>query len=257
MRPLYFYQKDTSMTQKTYFIADLHLTENRPDISAAFFKFLESNILNQNVDALYILGDFFEVWVGDDYVTELARNVATQLKAVSDSGIPVYFIHGNRDFILREQYAELAGITLLDEQTVIDLYGTPTVILHGDEMCTQDVEYQKFRKKSRGWWWPKLMLAMPLWYRKKIARNAREKSKLSQADKPIEVLDVVDSAVLETFDKHNVKNMIHGHTHRPKVHTYSLNGQTLTRTVLGDWYEQGSYLVVTPNGQQLVHTPFM
>jgi len=257
MRPLYFYQKDPPMTQKTYFIADLHLTENRPDISAAFFKFLESNILNQNVDALYILGDFFEVWVGDDYVTELARNVATQLKAVSDSGIPVYFIHGNRDFILREQYAELAGMTLLDEQTVIDLYGTPTVILHGDEMCTQDVEYQKFRKKSRGWWWPKLMLAMPLWYRKKIARNAREKSKLSQADKPIEILDVVDNAVLETFDKHNVKNMIHGHTHRPKVHTYSLNGQTLTRTVLGDWYEQGSYLVVTPNGQQLVHTPFM
>ncbi|GAB0110786.1 UDP-2,3-diacylglucosamine diphosphatase [Pseudoalteromonas distincta] len=242
------------MTRKTYFIADLHLSENRPDISTAFFKFLESNILNQDVDALYILGDFFEVWVGDDYVTELAGDVAKYLKAVSNAGTPVYFIHGNRDFIMREQYTSLAGMTLLEEQTVIDLYGTPTVILHGDEMCTQDTEYQNFRKKSRSWWWPRLMLAMPLWYRKKIARNAREKSKQSQADKPIEILDVVEDAVLATFEKHGVSNMIHGHTHRPNVHTYTKNGETLTRTVLGDWYTQGSYLQVTPISQQLINT---
>ncbi|KDC52933.1 UDP-2,3-diacylglucosamine diphosphatase [Pseudoalteromonas fuliginea] len=244
------------MTHQTYFIADLHLSENRPDISAAFFDFLNTHILNKDVDALYILGDFFEVWVGDDYITALSSDVAKHLKAVSDSGTPVYFIHGNRDFIIRKQYADMAGMTLLAEQTVIDLYGTPTVILHGDEMCTQDTEYQNFRKKSRGWWWPKLMLAMPLWYRKKIARNAREKSKLSQADKPIEILDVVDDAVLATFAKHNVTNMIHGHTHRPNVHTYKINEQTLTRTVLGDWYTQGSYLVVTPKSQELINTPF-
>ncbi|KAA1163882.1 UDP-2,3-diacylglucosamine diphosphatase [Pseudoalteromonas fuliginea] len=244
------------MTHQTYFIADLHLSENRPDISAAFFDFLNTHILNKNVDALYILGDFFEVWVGDDYITALSTDVAKHLKAVSDSGTPVYFIHGNRDFIMRKQYADMAGMTLLAEQTVIDLYGTPTVILHGDEMCTQDTEYQNFRKKSRGWWWPKLMLAMPLWYRKKIARNAREKSKLSQANKPIEILDVVDDAVLATFAKHNVTNMIHGHTHRPNVHTYKVNEQTLTRTVLGDWYTQGSYLVVTPQSQELINTPF-
>jgi len=243
------------MTRQTYFIADLHLSENRPDITAAFFKFLHAHITSQKVDALYILGDFFEVWVGDDYVSELSAAVAEQLKAVNNLGIPIYFVHGNRDFIMREKYANMAGMTLLDEQTVIDLYGTPTVILHGDEMCTQDIEYQKFRQKSRGWWWPKLMLAMPLWYRKKIARDAREKSKLSQADKPIEILDVVQSAVLETFAKHNVANMIHGHTHRPNVHTYEVNNQTLTRTVLGDWYTQGSYLVVTPELQQLISTP--
>ncbi|ALS33614.1 UDP-2,3-diacylglucosamine hydrolase [Pseudoalteromonas translucida KMM 520] len=244
------------MTRKTYFIADLHLSENRPDISAAFFSFLNTHILNQDVDALYILGDFFEVWVGDDYITTLSANVAKHLKAVSDSGTPVYFIHGNRDFIMRDKYAAMAGMTLLDEQTVIDLYGTPTVILHGDEMCTQDIEYQTFRRKSRGWWWPKLMLAMPLWYRKKIARNAREKSKLSQANKPLEILDVVDDAVLATFAKHQVTNMIHGHTHRPNVHTYTVNQETLTRTVLGDWYTQGSYLVVTPQAQKLISTPF-
>lgn len=245
------------MTRKTYFIADLHLSENRPDISAAFFDFLNTHVLEQDVDALYILGDFFEVWVGDDYVTALSTDVAKHLKSVKDGGTPVYFIHGNRDFIMRKQYAKMAGMELLDEQTVIDLYGTPTVILHGDEMCTQDIEYQKFRKKSRGWWWTKLMLAMPLWYRKKVARNAREKSKLSQADKPMAILDVVDDAVLATFAKHNVTNMIHGHTHRPNVHTYTVNAQTLTRTVLGDWYTQGSYLVVTPKSQRLISTPFV
>ncbi len=241
--------------KQSYFIADLHLTENRPDITAAFFDFLDSKIINDDVDALYILGDFFEVWVGDDYQTDLSINVAARLSQVSESGTEVFFIHGNRDFIMREDYAKSASMTLLPEQVVIDLYGTPTVILHGDEMCTQDVEYQKFRKKSRGWWWPKLMLAMPLWYRKKIARNAREKSKQSQAGKALEILDVTEDAVLAMFEKHQVVNMIHGHTHRPNVHHYSINNNTLTRTVLGDWYEQGSYLRVTPANQELISAP--
>ena len=242
--------------KQSYFIADLHLTENRPDITAAFFDFLDNKIINDDVDALYILGDFFEVWVGDDYQTDLSKSVAARLSQVSESGTEVFFIHGNRDFIMREDYAKSASMTLLPEQVVIDLYGTPTVILHGDEMCTQDIEYQKFRKKSRGWWWPKLMLAMPLWYRKKIARNAREKSKQSQAGKALEILDVTEDAVLAMFEKHQVANMIHGHTHRPNVHHYKQNGKTLTRTVLGDWYEQGSYLRATPEQQKLIYTPF-
>ena len=241
--------------KQSYFIADLHLTENRPDITAAFFDFLDNKIINDDVDALYILGDFFEVWVGDDYQTDLSKSVAARLGLVSESGTEVFFIHGNRDFIMREGYAKSASMTLLPEQVVIDLYGTPTVILHGDEMCTQDVEYQKFRKKSRGWWWPKLMLAMPLWYRKKIARNAREKSKQSQAGKALEILDVTEDAVLAMFKKHQVANMIHGHTHRPNVHHYRVNNKTLTRTVLGDWYEQGSYLRVTPANQELISSP--
>ncbi|RJF37393.1 UDP-2,3-diacylglucosamine diphosphatase [Pseudoalteromonas gelatinilytica] len=241
---------------QSYFIADLHLTENRSDITAAFFDFLDSKIINDDVDALYILGDFFEVWVGDDYQTDLSKSVAARLSQASKSGTEVFFIHGNRDFIMREDYAKSASMTLLPEQVVIDLYGTPTVILHGDEMCTQDIEYQKFRKKSRGWWWPKLMLAMPLWYRKKIARNAREKSKQSQAGKALEILDVTEDAVLAMFEKHQVANMIHGHTHRPNVHHYNQSGKTLTRTVLGDWYEQGSYLRVTHEQQKLIHSPF-
>ncbi|KTF13460.1 UDP-2,3-diacylglucosamine diphosphatase [Pseudoalteromonas sp. H105] len=242
--------------RQTYFIADLHLSESRPDISAAFYHFLDTHVLNQNIDALYILGDFFEVWVGDDYVTPLSKEVAARLKQISDNATPVYFIHGNRDFIIRDKYAKQAGITLLPEQTVINLYGTPTVVLHGDEMCTQDTEYQNFRKKARGWWWPRLMLALPLWYRRSVAKKAREKSKQNQAGKSLEILDVSQEAVLDVFAKHQVKNMIHGHTHRPNVHHYKEQGTELTRTVLGDWYTQGSYLVVTPDSQKLVSTPF-
>jgi UDP-2,3-diacylglucosamine hydrolase len=241
--------------RQTYFIADLHLSDSRPDISTAFYHFLNTHILNQDVDALYILGDFYEVWVGDDYETPLSKEVASRLKQISDSGTPVFFIHGNRDFIIRNKYAKQAGMTLLSEQTVIDLYGTPTIILHGDEMCTQDIEYQKFRKKARGWWWPRLMLALPLWYRRSVAKKAREKSKQNQAGKSLEILDVTQEAVLDVFAKHQVKNMIHGHTHRPNVHHYKEQGTEFTRTVLGDWYTQGSYLVVTPKSQKLVSTP--
>ena len=186
----------------------------------------------------------------------MSKEVATRLKYISDNGTPVFFIHGNRDFIIRDKYAKQAGMTLLPEQTVIDLYGTPTVILHGDEMCTQDVEYQKFRKKARGWWWPRLMLALPLWYRRNVAKKAREKSKQNQAGKSLEILDVTQEAVLSVFTQHQVTNMIHGHTHRPDVHHYNEHGAVLTRTVLGDWYTQGSYLVVTPKSQKLISTPF-
>jgi UDP-2,3-diacylglucosamine hydrolase len=242
-------------SRKTYFISDLHLTEDRSDITNAFKLFLETH-MTDDVDALYILGDFFEVWIGDDGHTALTDEVASLLKSVSDRGIQVFFTHGNRDFLLGKQYAKQAGMTLLPEQQVIDLYGTPTVILHGDEMCTQDVAYQKFRKKSRGWWWPKLMLTMPLSYRRKVAKQARQKSIESQKGKPLDILDVTADAVLEMFAKHNVKHMIHGHTHRPNVHTIEKDGETLTRTVLGDWYSQSSYLVVTETAQTLCNHDF-
>ncbi|MFC3033976.1 UDP-2,3-diacylglucosamine diphosphatase [Pseudoalteromonas fenneropenaei] len=238
--------------RKSYFISDLHLSENRPDIVSAFYRFLDQHMTNE-VDALYILGDFFEVWVGDDYQTQFTQDIATRLNALSQRGIALYFIHGNRDFLLGKRFAQQAGIALLPEQSVIDLYGTPTLILHGDEMCTQDLAYQAFRKKSRGWWWPRLMLALPLWYRQRVARNAREKSKLSQMNKPPEVLDVTQTGVSEMFSRFAVKDMIHGHTHRPKVHHNEILGST--RTVLGDWYNQSSYLMASENGLELVFQP--
>ncbi len=232
--------------RRTLFISDLHLSATQPDITAAFFEFLDTQVTDE-VDALYILGDFFEVWVGDDANEPLSDEVAARLKTISEHGIKVYFIHGNRDFLLGQKYAQRAGMTLLPEQTVINLYGTPTLLLHGDEMCTQDVEYQKFRKKSRGWWWPKLMLSMPLWYRRRVARNARIKSKMSQQNKRAEILDVEPSSVSETFTQHNVALMIHGHTHRPAIHSHGEN----TRIVLGDWYTQASYLVATEHSISL------
>lgn len=225
---------------KTLFISDLHLSASLPHISDAFFDFLNERI-DEQVDALYILGDFFEVWVGDDAADELSKQVAQALADIRARGVAVYFIHGNRDFLVGQRYAAQAGMQLLDEQTVIDLFGHPTLILHGDEMCTQDIEYQKFRKKSRGWWWPKLMLAMPLWYRQRVAQKARKKSKESQQGKPLEVLDVDQTAVQETFAKFCVNLMIHGHTHRPAIHKH---GEKV-RIVLGDWYTQASYLEVT------------
>ncbi|WP_440055694.1 UDP-2,3-diacylglucosamine diphosphatase [Pseudoalteromonas sp. T1lg65] len=231
---------------KTYFISDLHLAEHRTDITQAFYTFLEQH-MSSSVDALYILGDFFELWVGDDERNPLAIEVAAKLKALSQFNIKVFFIHGNRDFLIRQQYADLCGMTLLPEQAVIDLYGKPTVIMHGDEMCTQDLVYQKFRKKSRGWWWPKLMLAMPLWYRRRVAAKARRKSKENQKGKAPEILDVTEEAVLAMFANYGVKNMIHGHTHRPDVHHYP---EGKVRTVLGDWYSQSSYLVVDESGEQ-------
>ncbi|MCG7540524.1 MULTISPECIES: UDP-2,3-diacylglucosamine diphosphatase [Pseudoalteromonas] len=238
---------------KTYFIADLHLTEHRTDITAAFFAFLDHH-MTADVDALYILGDFFEVWIGDDEKDPYALSIAQKLRSLSHLGIQVFFIHGNRDFLIKQAFADECQMTLLPEQAVIDLYGTPTVILHGDEMCTQDEAYQKFRKKSRGWWWPRLMLAMPLWYRRRVAANARRKSIENQKGKPLEILDVTEEAVAEMFAKHGVDNMIHGHTHRPKVHTYQ-GGKV--RTVLGDWYSQSSYIVVDDSGkQQLLCHPF-
>jgi UDP-2,3-diacylglucosamine hydrolase len=236
--------------RKTYFISDLHLSDDRSDITEAFFAFLDQH-MGHDVDALYILGDFFEVWIGDDECSPLANLVAKKLTSLKKLNIDVFFLHGNRDFLIGKSYAKRANFQLLPEQTVVDLYGNKTVILHGDEMCTQDIAYQKFRKKSRGWWWPKLILATPLWYRRKVAKNARKKSKESQKGKALEILDVTGEAVEAMFEKYGVYNMIHGHTHRPNVHTSQKNGKAFTRTVLGDWYSQSSYLIVNELGQVL------
>ncbi len=238
------------MQNYTLFIADLHLTPDRPDITDAFIHFTQS--IDSQCDALYILGDFFEAWIGDDDQSPFNLEIAAVLKAIP---VPVYFIHGNRDFLLKSRYAAQAGMTLLNEQAVIDLYGRKTLICHGDEMCTQDEVYQAFRKKSRGWWWPRLMLTMPLWYRRRVAQNARARSIAAQKGKPPEILDVTLEGVTELFRRYDVCHMIHGHTHRPDVHTYEIDGKTRTRTVLGDWYTQSSYLKATADGNELVFNP--
>ena len=237
----------------TYFISDIHLTEDRPDITECLLTFLADDA--READALYVLGDLFEYWVGDDDITPFNTRVAAAFKAVSET-IPVYFIHGNRDFAMRKAYAKRAGFQLLPEQAVVDLYGTPTLIMHGDELCTEDVSYQKFRKKARSWWWPRIMLAMPLWYRRKLKEEIQQKSRESKSTLTMEIMDVTTSEVERQFELHKVSRMIHGHTHRPAVHDLTINNEPAQRVVLGDWYSQGSMLKVSPEGIELTNKNF-
>lgn len=228
----------------TYFISDLHLSEDRPDITDCLLRFLTGPA--RQADALYVLGDLFEYWLGDDDITPLSMTVSGAFRELASHGVALYFIHGNRDFLVRSTFADACSMTLLPEQNVIDLYGTPTLIMHGDELCTLDTDYQRFRIKARGWWWPRLMLALPLFVRKKIAENGRKKSQMKQKNIALHITDVTHQDVLKSMSKHGVNRLIHGHTHRPAIHNFELNGQAAQRIVLGDWYDQGSMLRVDP-----------
>ncbi|WP_372626316.1 UDP-2,3-diacylglucosamine diphosphatase [Arsukibacterium sp.] len=243
-------------TAHTLFIADLHLAADRPDITAAFLQFLSEKAIA--ADALYILGDLFEVWIGDDNPEPLLDTVATALAALSKT-VPIYFIHGNRDFVLRQQYAHRAGMQLLPQQQVIDLYGTPTLIMHGDSLCTMDIAYQRFRKWWNQPWWQWMLLKTPLTFRQGIAAKARRKSAANKAryaaQQQVQIMDVTPEEVPRVMANAGVLKLIHGHTHRPAVHQVDVNGKPGERYVLGDWYSQSSYLTVSPDNWQLVFTP--
>ena len=245
----------TAKQQITYFIADLHLAQNRPDITACFLSFLEKDAVH--AQKLYILGDLFEVWFGDDFQSPLNDQVASALTALAHTGTEIFFIHGNRDFVLGKHYAKRASMTLLPEKTTVDLYGQQALIMHGDTLCTRDVDYQKFRKKSRTWWWMGLVTNLPLWYRKRLAEGYREKSKNAQQMKSLDIMDVTSSEVVKELEDYNCQLLIHGHTHRPAVHELTANNKAAKRIVLGDWYEQGAWLKVTPQEMTLTNTPFI
>jgi UDP-2,3-diacylglucosamine hydrolase len=231
------------MTPFTYFISDLHLSADRDDINQCLFEFLSEQA--PQADALYVLGDLFEVWIGDDDQNSFTLSIAKAFNALRQSGVAVYFIHGNRDFLIRQRFAKQAGFKILPEQVVIDLYGEPTLIMHGDELCTKDIEYQAFRKKARSWWWPRLMLSLPLSTRRKIANKGRATSKQNQSKLSAEIMDVTPQEVISYMQKFAVKRLVHGHTHRPAIHQLELNGRPAERIVLGDWYDQGSVLKVS------------
>ncbi len=232
----------------TLFISDLHLEDSRPHISDLLLRLLAGPA--REAESLYILGDLFEFWIGDDVLTETARNVADGIRALSESGVPCYFMHGNRDFLIGASYAGMSGMELLPESLVIDLYGSPTLLLHGDTLCTDDVEYQAFRKQVRDPDWQAAFLAQPVESRLATARQARDASKQHMAGASMEIMDVNDKAVIRAFERHNVDRMIHGHTHRPAFHKHTLeDGREARRTVLADWYESGSVLWVSEEGQ--------
>lgn len=242
------------MSPFTYFISDLHLSADRPDISACLFKFLQQQAIQ--AEALYILGDLFEVWIGDDNNSAFNQSIATAFKSLADTGVPIYFIHGNRDFLIRRKFARQAGFNLLPEQAVINLYDIPTLIMHGDELCTRDVVYQNFRRKARGWWWPRLILSLPLFIRRKIAENGRETSKKNHTKLSLDIMDVTPDEVLKTMMENQVTQLIHGHTHRPAIHQLRVDGKPAKRIVLGDWYDQGSILRVNKDQSELLSQSF-
>ncbi len=228
------------MQKPTLFISDLHLDESRPHIVELFSRFLAGEA--RHADALYILGDLFESWVGDDDDGAMAQDVATALRELRDSGVPVFFMHGNRDFLLGEDYAARSGMTLLPDPTVVDLDSERVLLMHGDTLCTDDVDYQKFRTLVRDVKWQREFLAKPLGERRTFAAQARGESRKHTSAMRPEIMDVNQQAVEATMRAHDVRRLIHGHTHRPATHMFKLDKQTARRLVLGDWYEQSSVL---------------
>jgi UDP-2,3-diacylglucosamine hydrolase len=222
------------------FISDLHLDETRPHIVELFTNFLAQDA--RRADALYILGDLFESWIGDDDDSALALRVAAATRALRDSGVPVYFMHGNRDFLLGADYAARAGMTLLADPTVIEIGGERLLLMHGDTLCTDDVDYQKFRTLVRDPQWQSQFLAKSLVERRAFAAQARGESRKHTAAAKPDIMDVNPAAVEAAMREHGVRRMIHGHTHRPATHRLNLGDQIAERIVLGDWYEQSSVL---------------
>ena len=222
----------------TLFISDLHLDETRPQIVDLFVRFLANEA--RKADALYILGDLFESWIGDDDDAPLATRVAHALRSLRDGSVPIYFMHGNRDFLLGAEYAKRAGIELLADPTIVEFDGERTLLMHGDTLCTDDVEYQKFRGLVRNPAWQQQFLAKPLAERRAFAAQARGESRKQTAMKAAEIMDVNQGAVESAMRTHGVRRLIHGHTHRPATHRFDLDGQAAERIVLGDWFEQSS-----------------
>jgi UDP-2,3-diacylglucosamine hydrolase len=234
----------------TLFISDLHLEDASPDRTEWLATFLTGPA--SEASALYILGDLFEFWIGDDALSSTAQHVAKALGNLGSAGVNCYFMHGNRDFLVGKKYASLAGLELLPEELVIDLYGTPTLLLHGDSLCTDDIEYQALRRQVRNSDWQAGVLALSIEERLQMATRAREASKQHTSTSSMEIMDVNRQAVVEAFGRHGVLRMIHGHTHRPARHSVDLQNGTAERIVLSDWYDQGSFLRVSEDGIESV-----
>ena len=237
----------------TLFISDIHLCAQRPDMTAALVRFLERDA--PKADALYVLGDLFEFWIGDDDPNPLHSQVAEAFLALSRQDVPIYFIHGNRDFLLGKAFAKRVGMTLLGDPCVIDLYGERVLLSHGDLLCTLDEGYQKFRRITQQKWLRWLFLRLPLARRQAIACKMRGQSQMENAGKPQTIMDVTPAAVDALLRQHGCQLLIHGHTHRPAVHDFMLDGKPARRIVLGDWFEQGSVLSCSPQGQRLESRP--
>lgn len=229
-------------------ISDLHLEEKRPDMTDLFLDFLHKKAIK--AEALYILGDFFEVWIGDDDRSPFNSHIINNLKKATQKGLPIFFMHGNRDFLIGKRFLHETGCQLLPEKIVINLFGTPSLLMHGDTLCTKDIKYLRFRKKSRNWFFQKLILMKSLKKRKLIADNYRQASKAHTSTTADYIMDITQEEVERVMGEHKVQHLIHGHTHRPAIHRFELNNKPATRTVLGPWHNEGSVLICKNNGEQ-------
>ena len=237
----------------TLFISDLHLEADRPEIGEQFLDFLDDEAAD--AEALYILGDFFEYWVGDDDPDEYYASINRYLRAFTDSGVPVYFMHGNRDFMIGERFAAETGVTILPDPYPLELYGKSVLLSHGDAMCTDDVEYQQIRAMTRNPEWQSMMLGKPLEERIAIAKHVRAQSQERNKTLSESIVDVNPDAVRETISDHGVEILLHGHTHRPGIHGIEVDDRFAKRVVLGDWYDQGSVVRWDEDGLELSAMP--
>jgi UDP-2,3-diacylglucosamine hydrolase len=241
----------TSAPVKTLLISDLHLDASSPAIARQFHAFLHGEA--RSADALYILGDLFEAWLGDDDPDPVARATVTALRSLVDSGVPCFVMHGNRDFLIGQRFCRETGATLLPDGTVADLYGQRMLLLHGDALCTDDTSYQRLRRIVRNPLVRWSLRHLPLELRRAIGRRMRAGSRAHVGSTPPEIMDVNDGAVAQAFRSTGLRTIIHGHTHRPAVHDLIVDGAPARRIVLGDWYTQGSVLEVSLGGFEL-HT---
>jgi UDP-2,3-diacylglucosamine hydrolase len=233
----------------TLFIADIHLGNEHPQISERFVEFLQREATQ--AEALYILGDLFEVWIGDDAIQAEHQPAIDALRRLTAGGVPIHVMHGNRDFLLGDAFEKMTGCRLIGDPLLINLYGTPTLLMHGDSLCTDDTEYMQFRHQLRDPAWQQQFLGTSVEQRIQIARQYRNESHTRSQLKPDEIMDVNNKTVIEAMRSHGVTRLIHGHTHRPAVHDLNIDGKPAQRIVLGDWYTQNSWLWCDESGCQL------
>lgn len=237
----------------TLFISDLHLEPARPEIGEQFLAFLAGPA--RDADALYILGDLFEAWIGDDDPNPYYAQMKTAIRELSDSGVPVFFMHGNRDFMIGEGFSAEAGVSLLSDPYMLQLHGEKVLLSHGDALCTDDLEYQQVRAMTRNPDWQAMMMSKSIEDRVAFALQAREQSLARNESMQEEITDVNQDAVANTIRETGADILLHGHTHRPAVHPFHVDERAVHRIVLGDWYEQGSMVIWDEDGPRLEELP--
>ncbi|SEM14689.1 UDP-2,3-diacylglucosamine diphosphatase [Halomonas daqiaonensis] len=240
----------------TLLISDLHLHPGAPEITEGFLSWLDERA--QGCDSLYILGDFFEAWIGDDLLdlvdqdptgnAALAARIAAALRRLSESGTEIYLMHGNRDFLLGARFANEAGASLLPDPSVVALGDERVLLMHGDSLCTLDEAYQTFRAQARNPLWQEQVMSMPIQDRIALARQLREQSGEANSNKAEDIMDVTPEEVVKVMAEHGVTTLIHGHTHRPAVHELEVDGQPAKRYVLGDWQPGKGWEIVIEDG---------